>query len=175
MYDAAVGQDASVALEEIRRGEAFRRLLHLRVAERKPYLSDFSLREETVDELDVRPQECGVGKSLGDGFAGTVPHARSLDIDADEGLLGEAPRHADGVLPAPATELEYYPTPALSFWEGMPSAEEILPMSANLRAAVGTFCCVWRLRRSLNDIRKGLHFRKLAEFTVSHRLLREFC
>ena len=60
MDKPTVGEELTVTIQEPSGRETLAWVLHLRITEGKPYLADFVLREEAVDDLDIGSQEGNV-------------------------------------------------------------------------------------------------------------------
>ena len=61
MDEATVDKEMAIAIEEPCGGQSLAWILHLRIAERQPYLADFALREDTLaadsEEIDFLPAQ----------------------------------------------------------------------------------------------------------------------
>ena len=155
MHRAAVGKEMPVALQEECGGEAFGGLLHLGVGEGEPNLRHLSGGEELVDELDVGAQERHIAQPFAEGFGGSVPHTRPLDVDADEVEVWEHAGEPHAVFAPSAPELEH---------DGVGVAEEMaVPLSA--KGVAGTF---GGLEGCLHHVGIGGHVGEFREFIFPH-------
>ena len=107
MDDAAVNEESAVAVHEIGAGQSLAGVLHLRVAERQPYLLHLILPEEAVDNLNVRAQEGHILQPLLQGFGGTCPHTCALDVNTNEIHVREESCQSYGIFSLAASQFQY--------------------------------------------------------------------
>ena len=88
MNHASIHEKLPIARQEIRRGQPFPGVLHLRVTESQPDGLHLVLGKEPFDDLDIRPQERHILQPLVQGLSRSRPHTGALDIHPDEIHLG---------------------------------------------------------------------------------------
>ena len=150
---ALLRQDAAVERHEAGAGEAFPRLLHLRIGEGDPEFVHFARLEKAGQKFDVGPKEGHVAHLASCGHACAGPHAGALDVDADEVRVRVPLSQSEGVFPAPTAQFEH-DAPG-------PSAESGLPPATfqGAAAALGQ-----RGVRVLEDVGQGFHLGEFLEF-----------
>lgn len=75
--------ELAVAGEHKSANESLAGLLHLRVGEGNPYLTDLTWRKKLLNELDARPEESHILESLLQSLCSTSMHARALDVNSN--------------------------------------------------------------------------------------------
>ena len=167
MDDASGTEEAAVALEEQRRGEAgILAAAELRVGESEPDLGDFARAEERVDELDPGAQEGDIAHRLLGGFLRSLPEPRPFDVHADEIHLRVPTGQGDRVIPFPTAQFQddglrlrkHVPVPV--------PLDGVVPKH-QFPGALG----LGQYRRCirLQQAAERLVLRKFLEFTVSHQ------
>ena len=158
MHHAPIDEEMAVALHKISGGEAFARVLHLRIGEGQPDFLHLVGRKEPVDNLDAGAQESHVGQSLLQSELGTRPHAGAFDVDADEIHLREKFGQADGIFPFAASQLKN---------DGMVVVEILLaPVAFHCKRYIADDG-----ERVLKHVLEGLHLSKLRQFSFSHDIM----
>ena len=148
MDDAAIHEEVAITVHEISGGKTLARILHLWIAEGKPYLLHLVLDEEAVDDLNVGTQESHVLLSFLNGFLGSCPHTGALDIYSDEIHLGIEFGKFYGIFALTTSQLEN---------DGIVVVEiHLTPFALHLERHV-----VYHTIRVLEDILECLHVCKL--------------
>ena len=156
--DAAVSEEAAVALHEIGGGESLAGILHLWVAESKPNLLHLVLSKETVDDLYVRAEEGHILYSLLQSTRGSRPHTGTLDVNADVVAVRVCLRQLYGIFALAATQLQD---------DGVVVMKELLaPVAAHGKRNV-----TQHRIGVLKDVPIGFHVGELRQLSFAHELL----